>query len=129
VLAGPFAAYQLAVLGADVIKVEDPNEPDQSRESGVDMALNKARMGTSFLTQASNKRSIARYRIRSISARSAPRPRANGINPLPNSSISSSESVAWISKNRLSEWIYSLAKAWSHCVFEREINITSQKVF
>ena len=27
VLAGPFAAYQLAVLGADVIKVEDPNDP------------------------------------------------------------------------------------------------------
>lgn len=59
VLAGPFAAYQLAVLGADVIKVEDPNEPDQSRESGSDMALNKARMGTGFLTQGSNKRSIA----------------------------------------------------------------------
>ena len=59
VLAGPFAAYQLGVLGADVIKVEDPNEPDQSRESGADMALNKARMGTSFLTQGSNKRSIA----------------------------------------------------------------------
>lgn len=59
VLAGPFAAYQLALLGADVIKVEDPNEPDQSREGGTDMALNKARMGTSFLTQGSNKRSIA----------------------------------------------------------------------
>ena len=59
VLAGPFAAYQLAVLGADVIKVEDPNEPDQSRESGADMALNKTRMGTGFLTQGSNKRSIA----------------------------------------------------------------------
>jgi len=59
VLAGPFATYQLAVLGADVIKVEDPNEPDQSRESGADMALNKARMGTGFLTQGSNKRSIA----------------------------------------------------------------------
>src|ERR687883_655289 len=59
VLAGPFAAYQLGVLGADVIKVEDPNEPDQSRESGSDHALNKQRMGTSFLTQGSNKRSIA----------------------------------------------------------------------
>jgi crotonobetainyl-CoA:carnitine CoA-transferase CaiB-like acyl-CoA transferase len=59
VLAGPFAAYQLAVLGADVIKVEDPNEPDQSRQSGADHALNKAGMGTSFLTQGSNKRSIA----------------------------------------------------------------------
>ncbi|HXV09922.1 MAG TPA: CoA transferase [Burkholderiales bacterium] len=59
VLAGPFTAYQLALLGADVIKVEDPNEPDQSRETGGDVALNKARMGTSFLTQGSNKRSIA----------------------------------------------------------------------
>ena len=59
VLAGPFAAYQLAVLGADVIKVEDPNEPDQSRESGADQALNKTLMGTGFLTQGSNKRAIA----------------------------------------------------------------------
>jgi crotonobetainyl-CoA:carnitine CoA-transferase CaiB-like acyl-CoA transferase len=58
VLAGPFAAYQLAVLGADVIKVEHPDEPDQSRGSGTDRALNRAGMGTSFLTQGSNKRSI-----------------------------------------------------------------------
>ena len=58
VLAGPFAAYQLAVLGADVIKVEHPNEPDQSREGGTDRALDRRKMGTSFLTQGSNKRSI-----------------------------------------------------------------------
>jgi crotonobetainyl-CoA:carnitine CoA-transferase CaiB-like acyl-CoA transferase len=58
VLAGPFAAYQLAVLGADVIKVEHPDEPDQSREGGTDRALNRRNMGTAFLTQGSNKRSI-----------------------------------------------------------------------
>ena len=59
VLAGPFAAYQLAVLGADVIKVDHPDDPDQSRTSGTDKALNHRNMGTAFLTQASNKRSIA----------------------------------------------------------------------
>src|SRR5258708_12390312 len=59
VLAGPFAAYQLAVLGADVIKVDDPNEPDQSRESGADHTLNKAGMGTGFLTQGPDKRALA----------------------------------------------------------------------
>jgi crotonobetainyl-CoA:carnitine CoA-transferase CaiB-like acyl-CoA transferase len=58
VLAGPFAAYQLALLGADVIKVENPAECDQSRESGSDRALNHMKMGTGFLTQASNKRAI-----------------------------------------------------------------------
>ena len=58
VLAGPFATYQLAVLGADVIKVEHPREPDQSRGTGTDKVLNRINMGTSFLTQASNKRSI-----------------------------------------------------------------------
>jgi crotonobetainyl-CoA:carnitine CoA-transferase CaiB-like acyl-CoA transferase len=58
VLAGPFAAYQLALYGADVIKIEHPQEPDQSRESGSDHALNDKLMGTGFLTQASNKRSM-----------------------------------------------------------------------
>ncbi|HTB45467.1 MAG TPA: CaiB/BaiF CoA-transferase family protein [Acetobacteraceae bacterium] len=58
VLAGPFAAYQLGLLGADVIKVEHPDDPDQSRGSGSDNALNHTHMGTGFLTQASNKRSI-----------------------------------------------------------------------
>jgi crotonobetainyl-CoA:carnitine CoA-transferase CaiB-like acyl-CoA transferase len=58
VLAGPFAAYQLAVLGADVIKVEHPDDPDQSRLGGTDRVLNRRLMGTSFLTQSSNKRAI-----------------------------------------------------------------------
>ena len=70
VLAGPFATYQLAVLGADVIKIDDPNEPDQQRESGADMALNRLRMGTGFLTQGSNKRSLA-LNLKSEGARDA----------------------------------------------------------
>jgi crotonobetainyl-CoA:carnitine CoA-transferase CaiB-like acyl-CoA transferase len=58
VLAGPFAAYQLGLLGADVIKVEHPDEPDQSRDTGSDNELNHSGMGTGFLTQGSNKRAI-----------------------------------------------------------------------
>ena len=58
VLAGPFAAYQLALLGADVIKVEHPTEYDQSRDSGGDRELNRQAMGTGYLTQGSNKRAI-----------------------------------------------------------------------
>ena len=59
VLAGPFATYQLALFGADVIKVEDPNDPDQSRMSGSDRELSRKGMGVYYLTQGSNKRSIA----------------------------------------------------------------------
>jgi crotonobetainyl-CoA:carnitine CoA-transferase CaiB-like acyl-CoA transferase len=58
VLAGPFAAYQLALLGAEVIKVEHPRDYDQSRDSGGDGALNTQKMGTGYLTQGSNKRAI-----------------------------------------------------------------------
>ncbi|MBX3540874.1 MAG: CoA transferase [Chelatococcus sp.] len=58
VLAGPFATYQLAVLGADVIKIEHPERPDQVRETGTDPALGQVLMGTNYLSQGSNKRSL-----------------------------------------------------------------------
>lgn len=58
VIAGPFATYQLAVFGADVIKIEMPHDPDQTRLLGADKGLSRARMGTFFLPQGSNKRSM-----------------------------------------------------------------------
>ena len=58
VLAGPFAAYQLALLGADVIKVEIPGAGDLARQLGADQSLNEERLGASFLAQNSGKRSM-----------------------------------------------------------------------
>ena len=58
VLAGPFCCYQLAQLGAEVIKVEAPGTGDLARQLGADPELNKRLMGASFLAQNAGKRSI-----------------------------------------------------------------------
>jgi hypothetical protein len=58
VLAGPYCAYQFALLGADVIKVEAPGGGDLARQLGADDALNRAGMGASFLAQNAGKRSV-----------------------------------------------------------------------
>src|SRR5205085_3729979 len=58
VLAGPFCAYQLALLGADVIKVETPGTGDLARQLGASPELSKELMGASFLAQNANKKSV-----------------------------------------------------------------------
>src|SRR6266700_2558858 len=58
VLAGPFCCYQLAKLGADVIKVDVPGSGDLARQLGADPELNKRQMGASFLAQNAGKRSL-----------------------------------------------------------------------
>ena len=58
VLAGPFCTFQLATLGADVIKIEPPHEPDMSRTEGAVPELEDRLMGTHFLAQNAGKRAI-----------------------------------------------------------------------
>jgi len=58
VLSGPFATLHLALLGAEVVKVENPADGDLARKLGNVPKLNKELMGTSFLAQNSNKRSL-----------------------------------------------------------------------
>lgn len=58
VLAGPYCCYQLALMGADVIKVERPDGGDLARVLGADPARNKAGMGISFLAQNAGKKSV-----------------------------------------------------------------------
>ncbi|WP_299869602.1 CaiB/BaiF CoA-transferase family protein [uncultured Hoeflea sp.] len=58
VLAGPFCCYQLALMGAEVIKVERPGGGDLARQLGADPTRNAANMGISFLAQNAGKRSL-----------------------------------------------------------------------
>lgn len=59
VLAGPFATYQLALLGADVIRVERVDGDDFVRHHGGTDAMKAHGLGASFLSQNACKRSIA----------------------------------------------------------------------
>ncbi len=58
VLSGPFATLHLALLGAEVIKIENPTDGDLARKLGCVPGYNKMLMGTSFLAQNANKKSL-----------------------------------------------------------------------
>jgi crotonobetainyl-CoA:carnitine CoA-transferase CaiB-like acyl-CoA transferase len=56
-LAGPYGTYQLALLGADVVKIES-HEGDETRISPADPKWAERKMAPSFLSMNGNKRSI-----------------------------------------------------------------------
>jgi crotonobetainyl-CoA:carnitine CoA-transferase CaiB-like acyl-CoA transferase len=58
VLSGPFCTLHLAWLGAEVIKIENPKDGDLARKLGCVPEYNKKLMGTSFLAQNANKKSL-----------------------------------------------------------------------
>jgi CoA:oxalate CoA-transferase len=58
VLSGPFATLHFALAGAEVIKVENPINGDLARKLGCVPEYNQMLMGTSFLAQNANKKSI-----------------------------------------------------------------------
>jgi len=59
VLAGPFCSYQLVLLGAEVIKIEQPGRGDLARQLGVTVKANEALMGDSFVSVNAGKQSVS----------------------------------------------------------------------
>src|ERR1700738_1353080 len=57
VLAGPFCSFQLVLLGAEVIKIEQPKGGDLARKLGADPAATAKLMGASFVVVNAGKQS------------------------------------------------------------------------
>jgi len=57
VLAGPFCSFQLVLLGAEVIKIEHPENGDLARRLGADVKVNAELMGVSFVAVNAGKQS------------------------------------------------------------------------
>jgi CoA:oxalate CoA-transferase len=58
VLAGPFCSYQLVLMGAEVIKIEQPGTGDLARRLGADPAAAARLMGASFVAVNAGKQSV-----------------------------------------------------------------------
>ena len=58
VYAGPFASYQLAVMGAEVIKIEPPHLPDMMRIEGSDPQRNAEGLGLNYCVNNQGKKAI-----------------------------------------------------------------------
>lgn len=58
VLAGPFCSYQLVLLGAEVIKIEHPENGDLARRLGAGVQGNTDLMGASFVSVNAGKQSV-----------------------------------------------------------------------
>jgi len=59
VFAGPFCTFQLAVMGAEVIKIESPDAPDMMRNEGNFDDLNELGLSNFYICQNSEKKSLS----------------------------------------------------------------------
>lgn len=58
IVAGPLGSYQLAMMGAEVIKIETPGSGDLSRKMGADATLAQQGMGVSYCALNAGKKSV-----------------------------------------------------------------------